>query len=120
MNQPQKTKTFGEKTSHFIIIYVLPTFCVGYINYTKCWPYETIQAFYKNTAGERNQWVNDDIIYTFSFVVIVAFFYGIRYVIKKNILIIRRMRSKFLILIRLFITAFVYFFHFIKKIASTL
>lgn len=83
-NEPtKKTRTFGEKNSHFLIIYVLPVFCVGYVKNTKCWPYETLQAFYKKTAGERNQWVHDDIIYTFSFLVIVGIFYGISFVSKK-------------------------------------
>lgn len=41
-----------------LLLYALPIFCVGYINHTKCWSYDALKHFYKNTAGEHKQWVN--------------------------------------------------------------
>ena len=83
MYQPTKRRTFAEKIRDFVIIYALPIFCVGYINYTKCWPYDALIDFYKGTAGQHAQWLNDDIIYTTSFTIFAGIYYGIRYLIKK-------------------------------------
>ena len=55
MNEPTKPRTLREKIRDFIIIYALPIFCVGYVNYTKCWPYYAIKNFYKGTAGQHAQ-----------------------------------------------------------------
>jgi hypothetical protein len=83
MNEPTKIRTFSEKIRDFIIIYALPIFCVGYVNYTKCWPYYAIKNFYNGTAGQHAQWLNDDIVYTISFVFFAGIYYGIRYLIKR-------------------------------------
>ena len=83
MTTSTKPRTIGGKISHFVIIYLLPVFCVGYVNYTKCWPYYAIKDFYKGTAGQHAQWVNDDIVYTISLLLFAAMYYGICYLIKK-------------------------------------
>ena len=83
MNDYKKPRTLAEKIRDILIIYILPMVCLGYVNYTKCWPYQSLKDFYHGTAGQHKQWVNDDIIYTFSFLIIAGVFYGIRFLIKK-------------------------------------
>ena len=83
MTTPTKPRTIGDKIRDFVIIYAIPVFCVGYVNYTKCWPYSSIKDFYKGTAGQQAQWVNDDIVYTISLLLFAAMYYGICYLIKK-------------------------------------
>jgi hypothetical protein len=85
LNEPKKQRTFADKLRDTLIIYVLPICIVGYVNYTKCWPYNAINNFYKGTAGERAKWINSDMIYFFSVVILGGIFYGIRYVYKKII-----------------------------------
>ncbi|WP_395052008.1 hypothetical protein [Flavobacterium sp.] len=83
MTTPAKPRTTSEKFRDVMIIYVLPIFCVGYVNYTKCWPYQALIDFYKGTAGQHAQWLNDDIIYTISFTIFAGIYYALRYLIKK-------------------------------------
>ncbi len=83
METSKNNRGFSEKIIDCLIIYILPIICVGYVNYTKCWPYEFLKDFYKNTAGEHKQWVNDDIIYFFSVIFVAAIFYGIKYLFQK-------------------------------------
>ena len=83
MTTSTKPRTIGGKISHFVIIYFLPVFCVGYVNYNKCWPYNAIKKFYKDTAGQQAQWVNDDIVYSTTFIIFAGIYYRICYIIKK-------------------------------------
>ena len=83
MTTPTKPRTIGNKIRDLFIFYLLPILCVGYVNYTQCWPYYAIKDFYKGTAGQHKQWVNDDIVYTASFLLFGAMYYGICYLIKK-------------------------------------
>lgn len=83
MNEPTKIRTFGEKIRDFIIIYALPIFCVGYVNYTKCWPYYELIEFFHGTAGQYKGYVRNDTIYFVSVLFFAGIYYGIRYLIKK-------------------------------------
>ncbi len=82
MTEPKKRRTFAEWLRDTLIIYVLPICIVGYVNYTKCWPYQALKDFSKGSMAERHAWVNDDLIRTGSAIILAGVFYGVRYLYK--------------------------------------
>jgi hypothetical protein len=83
VTDPKKRRTFTEWLRDILIGYVLPIGVVGYVNYTKCWPYQALKDFSKGSMAERRGYVNDDLIYTCSLIIFAGLFYGIRYCYKK-------------------------------------
>ena len=83
MTEPKKRRTFAEWLRDTLIIYVLPICIVGYVNYTKCWPYQALKDFSKGSMAERHAWVNDDLIRTGSAIILAGVFYVVLYLYKK-------------------------------------
>ena len=83
MTELKKRRTFAEWLRDTLIIYVLPICIVGYVNYTKCWPYQALKDFSKGSMAERRGYVNDDLMYTVSVIILAGIFYGFRYLYKK-------------------------------------
>ncbi len=83
MTEPKKRRTFAEWCRNTLIIYILPICIIGYVNNTKCWPYQALEDFSKGSMAERHAWVNDDIIRTVSVIILAGTLYGFRYLYKK-------------------------------------
>jgi hypothetical protein len=83
LTELKKRRTFAEWLRDTLIIYVLPICIVGYVNYTKCWPYQALRDFSKGSMAERRAYVHDDLIRTVSVILLAGLFYGMRYLYKK-------------------------------------
>jgi hypothetical protein len=82
-NEPKKRRTFAEWLRDILLGYVLPLGVVCYVNYTQCWPYHALKNFSKGSMAERRPYVQDDLIYTISLIVLVGIYYGFKYLLKK-------------------------------------
>lgn len=85
MDEPKKRRTFAEWLRDTLIIYVLPIFIVGYVNYTKCWPYQAMKDFAKGSMLERRPGSQNEIIQFIAVIILAGIFYGFRYLYKKMV-----------------------------------
>ncbi len=77
MSLSKKPRTILEWLRDNLIIYIIPFAIVLFVNYYKFWPFPQLEGFYSNTYQRRD--IPCDIIYTFSFLLIAALFYCIRF-----------------------------------------
>jgi hypothetical protein len=79
VNELKKRRTFAEWLLDMLIGYVLPIGIVCYVNYTECWPYQALRNFSKGSLANRHTYVNDNLMYAVSLILLAGLFYGLKF-----------------------------------------